>query len=186
MYMEHIKVDFHVSHAEISGSSLREVLSFVDEFGCLLFTGYMQKRDILWYLVFIGFAVNYMFRLNINIGIVSMVRNRQPKLYNTSYSSVCTESQSSLTYYNDSLNFTTIGLHHSDEVSCSKYFTSGKPQLTVSEVVNNINSIGFFNNYIVCLKRCNDVIQVLVKSFQFELWNSTVSDYDNKLYLLTQ
>jgi hypothetical protein len=124
--MEHTEVDFHMSRAEISGSLLREVLRFVDEFSCLLFTGYMQKRDVLWYLVFIGFAVNYMFRLNINIGIVSMVRNRPLKLYNASYSSVCTESQSSLISYNNSINFTTIGLHHSDEVSCSKYYTSEK------------------------------------------------------------
>jgi hypothetical protein len=125
--MEHTEVDFHMSRAEISGSPLRGVLSFVAECACLLFTGYMQKRDVLWYLVFIGFAVNYMFRLNINIGIVSMVRNRPPKLYNASYSSVCTESQSSLTSYNNSINLTTMELHHSDEVICSKYYTTENP-----------------------------------------------------------
>ncbi|PNF40123.1 hypothetical protein B7P43_G10001 [Cryptotermes secundus] len=78
--------------------------------------GCMPERDILWYLVFIGFAVNYMFRLNVNIGIVSMVKNRPLKLDNTSYSSVCMESQSSLTSYNSSTNVTTIGLHLSDEL----------------------------------------------------------------------
>jgi hypothetical protein len=100
------------------------MFSFMDEFGCLLFTGCMPERDILWYLVFIGFAVNYMFRLNVNIGIVSMVKNRPPKLDNTSYSSVCTESQTSLTSYNSSTNVTAIGLQLSDEVSCLEYYTS--------------------------------------------------------------
>ncbi|RZC33386.1 sialin, partial [Asbolus verrucosus] len=33
-------------------------------------------RDVLWYLVFMGFAVNYMLRTNLNIAIVSMVKAR--------------------------------------------------------------------------------------------------------------
>jgi hypothetical protein len=122
--MEQIEDDFHIRDKEISGPPLREMFNFMDEFGCLLFTGSMLERNILWYLVFTGFAVNYMFRLNINIGIVSMVKNRPPKLDNTSYSSACTEPQSSLTPNNSSTNITTIGLHLSDEVSCSKYYTS--------------------------------------------------------------
>ncbi|XP_025413839.1 putative inorganic phosphate cotransporter isoform X2 [Sipha flava] len=35
----------------------------------------MDKRTILWYMTFWGFAVNYMFRMNINIAIVSMVKH---------------------------------------------------------------------------------------------------------------
>ncbi|KAJ8919873.1 hypothetical protein NQ315_006402 [Exocentrus adspersus] len=35
-----------------------------------------SARDVLWYLVFIGFAVNYMVRINLNIAIVSMVATR--------------------------------------------------------------------------------------------------------------
>lgn len=31
---------------------------------------------MLWYLVFFGFAVNYMLRTNLNIAIVSMVKSR--------------------------------------------------------------------------------------------------------------
>ncbi|XP_018572111.1 sialin [Anoplophora glabripennis] len=35
-----------------------------------------STRDVLWYLVFTGFAVNYMIRINLNIAIVSMIAQR--------------------------------------------------------------------------------------------------------------
>ena len=81
-------------------------------------------RDILWYLVFTGFAVNYMFRLNVNIGIVSMVKSRPPKLGNISHSSVCVHSQTTLTSDNSSTNMTTLELHLSEEVSYSENYKS--------------------------------------------------------------
>jgi len=84
---------------------------------CVLFAGFMSARDSLWYMVFIGFAVNYMIRLNINIGIVSMVKSRPPTLGNISHSSVCVQSQSSPTSDNSSTNMTTLEVHLSDEVS---------------------------------------------------------------------
>ncbi|XP_053685969.1 sialin [Sabethes cyaneus] len=34
----------------------------------------VNARTVLWYLVFVGFAVNYMIRINMNITIVSMVK----------------------------------------------------------------------------------------------------------------
>lgn len=34
----------------------------------------IQARTVLWYLAFVGFAVNYMMRININITIVDMIR----------------------------------------------------------------------------------------------------------------
>ncbi|XP_055629217.1 sialin [Toxorhynchites rutilus septentrionalis] len=34
----------------------------------------MNARTVLWYLVFVGFAVNYMIRINMNITIVTMVK----------------------------------------------------------------------------------------------------------------
>jgi len=74
----------------------------------------MPVRDILWYLVFYGFAVNYMIRLNVNIGIVSMVKSRPPILGNISHSSVCIQSQSSPTSDNSSTNMT-LEVHLSDE-----------------------------------------------------------------------
>ncbi|XP_055840179.1 sialin [Episyrphus balteatus] len=40
----------------------------------------VQARTVLWYLVFIGFAVNYMIRINLNITIVEMVMSKAKKL----------------------------------------------------------------------------------------------------------
>uniref|UniRef100_A0A1I8NQV3 Major facilitator superfamily (MFS) profile domain-containing protein n=1 Tax=Stomoxys calcitrans TaxID=35570 RepID=A0A1I8NQV3_STOCA len=39
----------------------------------------VQARSVLWYLVFIGFAVNYMIRINLNITIVEMVTSSKSK-----------------------------------------------------------------------------------------------------------
>lgn len=33
----------------------------------------VRARSVLWYLTFIGFAMNYMIRININIAIVDMI-----------------------------------------------------------------------------------------------------------------
>jgi hypothetical protein len=33
----------------------------------------VKARSVLWYLTFIGFAMNYMIRININIAIVDMI-----------------------------------------------------------------------------------------------------------------
>ena len=33
----------------------------------------IKARTVLWYLTFIGFAMNYMIRININIAIVDMI-----------------------------------------------------------------------------------------------------------------
>lgn len=33
----------------------------------------VEARTVLWYLVFVGFGINYMIRLNLNIAIVQMV-----------------------------------------------------------------------------------------------------------------
>lgn len=33
----------------------------------------VRQRTILWYLVFVGFSVNYMIRINVNIAIVDML-----------------------------------------------------------------------------------------------------------------
>lgn len=50
------------------------VLSLIDD-GKSIFSGTeIQARTVLWYLTFVGFAVNYMLRININITIVDMIR----------------------------------------------------------------------------------------------------------------
>lgn len=54
---------------------------FLDKTQC------MATRTVLWYLVFTGFAINYMIRINLNIAIVSMVKPR-PKS-NESLTSEC-------------------------------------------------------------------------------------------------
>lgn len=33
----------------------------------------IRARTVLWYLTFVGFAMNYMIRININIAIVDMI-----------------------------------------------------------------------------------------------------------------
>lgn len=33
----------------------------------------VKARSVLWYLTFVGFAMNYMIRININIAIVAMI-----------------------------------------------------------------------------------------------------------------
>lgn len=48
-------------------------------------------RDVLWYLVFVGFAVNYMIRINLNIAIVAMIQAK-PK-DNVSLTSECLASE---------------------------------------------------------------------------------------------
>lgn len=35
--------------------------------------GWLSSRQVLWIMVFIGFAVNYMVRINMNIALVAMV-----------------------------------------------------------------------------------------------------------------
>lgn len=35
--------------------------------------GGVKARTVLWYLTFVGFAMNYMIRINVNIAIVDMI-----------------------------------------------------------------------------------------------------------------
>lgn len=37
----------------------------------------MKSRTVLWWLVFVGFAINYMIRINLNITIVDMVSQKK-------------------------------------------------------------------------------------------------------------
>jgi hypothetical protein len=43
----------------------------------------IKQRSILWYLVFIGFSVNYMIRINVNISIVDMIDKSYKKTTNS-------------------------------------------------------------------------------------------------------
>lgn len=42
----------------------------------------INARSILWYMVFLGFAVDYMIRININITIVDMIIPDEPSIRN--------------------------------------------------------------------------------------------------------
>lgn len=42
----------------------------------------INARTILWYMVFFGFAVDYMIRININITIVDMIIPDEPSIRN--------------------------------------------------------------------------------------------------------
>lgn len=46
-------------------------------------------RTVLWYIVFAGFAVNYMVRINMNIAMVSMVNWKFLKNPNKTSQSQC-------------------------------------------------------------------------------------------------
>lgn len=48
----------------------------------------MNCRQILWYVAFVGFMVNYMYRININIAIVEMVSIKKPTI-SSDHSSEC-------------------------------------------------------------------------------------------------
>lgn len=43
----------------------------------------MKTRTVLWWLVFVGFAINYMIRINLNITIVEMVSHKKPSHNNS-------------------------------------------------------------------------------------------------------
>lgn len=77
-------------------------------------------RNVLWYLVFCGFAVNYMIRINLNIAIVEMVKTRINKVSvnNECLVNISTESPNFLIYTNQSVNF----LKSTKEDQNSSYF----------------------------------------------------------------
>lgn len=58
----------------------------------------MKQRTILWYLVFVGFSVNYMIRINLNISIVDMIDEHFKKVTNnTLVASECIAEIANLT-----------------------------------------------------------------------------------------
>ncbi|KAJ8981707.1 hypothetical protein NQ317_017751 [Molorchus minor] len=88
-----------------------------------------SARDVLWYLVFIGFAVNYMIRINLNIAIVSMVKLR-PK-NNVSLSSECL-----IENFNNATNRIVDNL----EQSKSSFMISNESLISTSTRNNSSNS----------------------------------------------
>lgn len=55
----------------------------------------VQARTVLWYLVFCGFAINYMIRLTVNIAIIEMIA-KNPLANQTIHVSECLTSSTLL------------------------------------------------------------------------------------------
>uniref|UniRef100_A0A0K8W4V3 Vesicular glutamate transporter 3 n=1 Tax=Bactrocera latifrons TaxID=174628 RepID=A0A0K8W4V3_BACLA len=90
----------------------------------------VQARTVLWYLVFIGFAVNYMIRINLNITIVEMIAKKPllaptittqaPLLTNFKQSAFVNSNNSNSIHANITSNsVVAITSNHSTEVSVS-------------------------------------------------------------------
>lgn len=58
----------------------------------------IKSRTVLWWLAFVGFAINYMIRINLNIAIVDMVAPKQSN--EASGTSVCLNERVTLTVLN--------------------------------------------------------------------------------------
>lgn len=58
-------------------------------------------RTVLWYVTFVGFMVNYMYRVNINIAIVEMIAIRTSGIANNHISECVQSSNSSSSLSND-------------------------------------------------------------------------------------
>lgn len=55
--------------------------------------GFIKSRTVLWYLTFVGFAVNYMIRINVNIAVVAMIDGTYKKSsMNTVITSECLDT----------------------------------------------------------------------------------------------
>lgn len=50
-------------------------------------------RTVLWYIAFVGFMVNYMYRININIAIVHMVSIKKTTISTNDHTSECVSQQ---------------------------------------------------------------------------------------------
>jgi hypothetical protein len=74
--------------SKISSSSILKVYFFENLHKDVV---HVKQRTILWYLVFVGFSVNYMIRINVNIAIVDMLDNSDEKLTSNNGSSVTSE-----------------------------------------------------------------------------------------------
>ncbi|XP_044013373.1 sialin [Aphidius gifuensis] len=73
--------------------------------------GWMSCREVLWYLVFSGSAINYMLKINLNLVIVAMVVPRTNKLSSTA--AQCTVDKPSLFSINNTISNVTFPSYQS-------------------------------------------------------------------------
>lgn len=92
----------------------------------------VKARTVLWYLTFVGFAMNYMIRININIAIVDMIssefRGGKKVLMSECFS------------IDNSTNATFYDVSEEDEVySTKKYLSLERRFLDYMEVTFRLN-----------------------------------------------
>lgn len=77
-------------------------------------------RQVLWYLAFVGFAVNYMIRINLNIAIVDMIQSK--KITNNNGNVVVSECYNHTTEPMEFVNFSlTDGSHQQIQRSSGRF-----------------------------------------------------------------
>ncbi|KAI8123658.1 hypothetical protein FF38_12474 [Lucilia cuprina] len=92
-------------------------------------TSGVQARTVLWYLTFVGFAVNYMIRINLNITIVEMVVTggkslKQPETLSNDATIVTVLNGSKLLTHIDDNNRSTVApglIHKGSKYSLEKH-----------------------------------------------------------------
>lgn len=84
----------------------------------------IKARSVLWYLTFIGFAMNYMIRININIAIVDMISDEFKSNNRKVHLSEC-KSESS----NNSTLFELINPQTDKEIVAKKHYFSVERQI---------------------------------------------------------
>ena len=114
--------------------SVKKISSFLDKIDC------MKSRSILWYLVFVGFSVNYMIRININIAIVDMIdTNFKKSTNNTVITSECLTVQN----YTYPVNVTNNVWKHDEKQN--KSATEKKEYISLEKRFLNAFKVIIFN-----------------------------------------
>ncbi|XP_019867704.1 sialin [Aethina tumida] len=93
-----------------------------------------SARNVLWYLVFTGFAVNYMIRINLNIALVSMISAR-PK-DNITITSECLVDTLSIEPTNITYNITEKSLKDDIVTTVLSTFNTTEQELSNNEEIN--------------------------------------------------
>lgn len=75
----------------------------------------IRARSVLWYLTFIGFAMNYMIRININIAIVDMISEEFKNNKNVHMSECHSENSSILDV---------LDIHNNEQVVVKRNYVS--------------------------------------------------------------
>lgn len=99
-----------------------------------------NARTVLWYLVFLGFAVNYMLRININIAIVDM-NSVKKTTNNNHHRSECFANVDHINIGDANANGTVLSLLKTNLTESKKYLISelGPNEITYSTEQSILN-----------------------------------------------